>query len=113
MAHSRDGRMSINAVNHLQARLNGFVTELRQVKDYMASLNKEPVIGLDRLLDANEKALAPGLFSKRFYQIARNNLDCDSRLWNIVKRCRGLVALKQNYRADWDFVLNQLAKTNG
>ncbi|KAH8841134.1 hypothetical protein MCOR27_002827 [Pyricularia oryzae] len=113
MAHSRDGRMSINAVNHLQARLNGFVAELRQVKDYMASLNKEPVIGLDRLLDANEKALAPALFGKRFYQIARNNLECDSRLWNIVKRCRGLVALKQNYRADWDFVLNQLAKTNG
>ncbi|TLD29145.1 hypothetical protein PspLS_04000 [Pyricularia sp. CBS 133598] len=113
MAHSYGAIMSNMAVDHLQARLNGFVAELRQVKEHIASLNKEPVIGLDRLLETNEKALAPAIFGKRFHQVARNNLDFDSRLWNIVKRCRGLVALKQSYRADWDFVLERPAETDG
>ncbi|TLD06442.1 uncharacterized protein PgNI_09022 [Pyricularia grisea] len=111
MAHPYDAKTTHMVVDNLQARLNAFVAELRQLKEHIVSLNKEPVIGLDRLLDANEKALAPGIFGKRFRQVARNNLDFDSRLWNIVKRCRGLVALKQNYRPDWNFVLERPAET--
>ncbi|TLS24123.1 hypothetical protein PpBr36_08828 [Pyricularia pennisetigena] len=112
MAHFHDPSMPTMPVDSLQARLNGFVAELRQVKEHVASLNKDPIIGLDRLLEANEKALAPGIFGSRFRHVARNNIDFDSRLWNIVKRCRGLVALKQSYRADWDFVLERPAETH-
>lgn len=97
------------AVDGLKTSIECFVAELQQFKEHLLSWRKPPVAGLDRMLETQSKLLAAGVNDKPALQASLDMLKFDLALWNVVKRCRGLVALKQYYRADWDFVLDRPA----